>query len=146
MYSIIQPELASLNAALEAKVHRSLGTDLTFSAGTEAKLQMWYYPVEDGELEYFVCRGEDVWSLFAEAAQYISGLPCVADLQAADLRASLATTIEKARKYDMPLDFINPLTASMKRLSENALEDKREQPARMNNPVPPVYDPDDVPF
>ena len=107
---------------------------------------MWYYPVEGGESKYFSRTGEDIPALFAETAQYISGLPCVTDLQAADLRASLATTIEKARKYNMPLDFINPLTASMKRLSENALEDKREQPARMNNPVPPVYDPDDVPF
>ena len=125
MYADIQRELASLHAALTAKVYRVLGVDLTFSHGAEAKLQMWYYPVEGSESRYYYLRGEDISALYAEAAQYISALPCVADLQAEDLRESLATTIEKARKYDMPLDFINPLTASMKRLSENALEDKR---------------------
>ena len=66
MYADIQRELASLHAALTAKVHRVLGVDLTFSHGTCAKVQLWYYPVEGSESKYFSRTGEDILALFRE--------------------------------------------------------------------------------
>ena len=53
---------------------------------------------------------------------FIDDLPPTAELARRDVVASLGKLIDQAREADIPVEFLNPLEASMKALSENVLE------------------------
>lgn len=59
-----------------------------------------------------------VWS-------YWANLKAVKELERDDFLNRLGQLIDEARRVDIPLDFINPLTEAMARLSENVLEHHR---------------------
>lgn len=57
------------------------------------------------------------------ADNLISGLPTPEQARMAEFTAQLAATIELGKANGIDVQFVNPLTEAMKRLSENAITD-----------------------
>ena len=71
----------------------------------------------------------DTWlsDTFAEAAEWIRSIPTKAERDHNDFIRSVGRLIDKGREVGIDVNFLNPLTDMMMRLSENILEDKRGQ-------------------
>jgi len=72
-------------------------------------------------LAYSNINAGDVDALFAAAWDWVNDLPSPEEKLRADAVKAVANAIEACNRADMPLDFINPLTEMMTRLSENAI-------------------------
>lgn len=57
-----------------------------------------------------------------EMIDFVEGLPTPAEKQKQRIHEQLLELIDAARQADMPVDFLNPLTAMAERLASNALE------------------------
>ncbi len=66
-------------------------------------------------------KGGSPEEVFAKAWEYINGLPSVAEIQLAEFQGDLAKLIDKGRDFNIPLDVVNPLIATSKKLAENAI-------------------------
>jgi len=63
--------------------------------------------------------------LIAKARKFIAELPTAEETKFREFMGALGNVIDLGRKNGIEVDFINPLTETMKRLSENALTDQR---------------------
>lgn len=70
-------------------------------------------------------RGDNLTTVFAEARTVIAALPSPEQARHDAFVKLLATTIETGKRNGIDVDFVNPLIATMKRLSKNALTDQR---------------------
>lgn len=66
-------------------------------------------------------RGEDIAEALQNARDIIEAIPPKADRDKAEFTRLLANVIDKGRSIGIEVDYLNPLTETMKRLSENAL-------------------------
>lgn len=87
----------------------------------------WHKPnsVRDWETENEYLRGDNPSKLIARARKFIAELPTAEEAKFNEVIGALGNVIELGRKNGIEVDFINPLTETMKRLSENALTDQR---------------------
>lgn len=71
----------------------------------------------------------DMWlsAKFEEALEWITQIPSKAERDHNDFVRSVGRLIDKGREVGIDVNFLNPLTDMMMRLSENILEDKRGQ-------------------
>ena len=65
--------------------------------------------------------GENITEAMIEAKEILEAIPPKADRDKAEFTRLLANAIDKGRSIGIEVDFLNPLTETMKRLSENAL-------------------------
>ena len=63
--------------------------------------------------------------VLAKAAEFIANLPSKSDMAKADFQKDLAKLIDKGSEIGIEVEFMNPLTAAMKALSENIITDQR---------------------
>ncbi|MDH7787692.1 hypothetical protein QBD01_003719 [Ochrobactrum sp. 19YEA23] len=70
-------------------------------------------------------RGADTYDLVDQARKFIASLPTAEETKFREFMGALGNVIDLARKNGIEVEFINPLTETMKRLSENALTDQR---------------------
>lgn len=66
-------------------------------------------------------RGETVAEALENAKEILEAIPPKADRDKAEFARLLANAIDKGRSIGVEVEFLNPLTETMKRLSENAL-------------------------
>ena len=66
-------------------------------------------------------RGETVAEALENAKEILEAIPPKADRDKAEFARLLANAIDKGRAIGVEVEFLNPLTEAMKRLSENAL-------------------------
>lgn len=66
-------------------------------------------------------RGETVAEALENAKEILEAIPLKADRDKAEFARLLANAIDKGRAIGVEVEFLNPLTETMKRLSENAL-------------------------
>lgn len=66
-------------------------------------------------------RGETVAEALENAKEILEAIPPKADRDKAEFARLLANAIDKGRAIGVEVEFLNPLTETMKRLSENAL-------------------------
>lgn len=87
----------------------------------------WHKPnsVRDWDTEKEYMRGDNVSKLIARARKFIAELPTAEETKFREFMGALGNVIDLGRKNGIEVDFINPLTETMKRLSENALTDQR---------------------
>lgn len=68
-----------------------------------------------------IIRDTDIGQAITDAFALIEGLPSPEETKRQQFMASLAKVIDLGRENGIEVDFLNPLTETMKRLSENAL-------------------------
>ena len=59
--------------------------------------------------------------VFAKAWAALNSLPSLAEQQLAEFQRGLGKLIDMGRDYNIPLDLVNPLIATSKKLAENAI-------------------------
>lgn len=71
--------------------------------------------------KYEFLRGETIEEAIDEGRKFIASIPPKAERDHAEFARMLADAIDKGRDIGIEVDFLNPLTETMKRLSENIL-------------------------
>jgi hypothetical protein len=125
-------EIMNASIALEEKVSEKgyympqvtsyinwIGYDLTVNleyrtaAGEPNKNQFFHEGVDEG-----------FGILFARANAFADGLPSIQDAKRNDFIASIGRLIDKGREIGIEVEFMNPLTEMMGKLSTNIIEHK----------------------
>ncbi|WP_079212969.1 hypothetical protein [Brucella pituitosa] len=81
--------------------------------------------VRDWDTEGEYLHGDTPAGLVDRARKFIAALPTAEETKFREFMGALGNAIDLGRKNGIEVDFINPLTETMKRLSENALTDQR---------------------
>jgi len=125
----IQQAVNELQKALAAKGKHGADADFRIEAHADhvATLE-WRKPnaIHTYDKEYEWIRGNNPDELITKARQFIYDLPSAEETKFREFMGALGNVIELGRTNGIDVDFINPLTETMKRLSENALTDLRE--------------------
>ena len=103
MALMVKKGLAHPEAMFKIKAHR------------ESSVILFWKPPTDGQ------SGVEVYRTFAEAFAAVSEMPDKAQRDREAFLAKLGATIEFGRSINIETDFVNPLVATMKRLSENVI-------------------------
>ena len=80
-----------------------------------------------GSKVYTIVKGVGVQEKIDNADAIIAGLPSIEEARMAEFTNLLAQTIEMGKAHGIDVQFVNPLTEAMKRLSENALTHQPER-------------------
>lgn len=117
-----------LQAALAAKGKSSSTAEFSIEANVEFCLALRWRKanaIHSYDMEYEFIRGANVARLIEKARKFISALPSAEETKFREFMGALGNVIDLGRKNGIEVEFINPLTETMKRLSENALTDQR---------------------
>jgi len=123
----IPQELIKLHAAQNEKIGKQClepGFRIMPKDQDAFIITLWDCPNGDFQGGLNRIKGNTPEEVFAKAWEYINGLPSVAEIQLAEFQGDLAKLIDKGRDYNIPLDYVNPLIATSKKLAENAIEHK----------------------
>ena len=77
------------------------------------------------DIHYEKIEGAEPEGLFAQAATFIAALPSAKEARHREFMGALGRVIDLGKSSDIDVAFLNPLVATMKQLSENALTDQR---------------------
>jgi len=86
-----------------------------------------------GQSEFL--RGDTIEEAIKKADEYVAELPSVEEARMRDFTHALGRLIDQGREIGVEVDYINPLTKMMEKLSENCLTDQRPK-----NPEPVELD------
>lgn len=120
IYAGINP----LPAMLTAKGRAQPNAELHIKANAELQIQMTWkklFGEQDWEREYAFCNGKTFEDALAEAHKKIADLPHKTDAELSNFMGKLGRLIDQGKEVGIPVDYMNPLLDSMKRLSENAI-------------------------
>ena len=117
----IQTAVNTLLADMVARGLRSPQCYAWFKA--EADPQIYLHWDEDGcpHGRTEIGRGDTIAEALENASEILEAIQPKEDRDRAEFTRLLANVIDKGRTIGIDVDFLNPLTETMKRLSENAL-------------------------
>ncbi|MGN6768516.1 MAG: hypothetical protein ACTHJQ_01515 [Rhizobiaceae bacterium] len=126
---IAQKRVNDLAAAMVAKGMREPTASLDIRANEEPSVYLrWKNGIGRdrifGDDSFEFIRG-DVEAALDKAAAYIAKQPDAEQAKLQDFLSALGSVIDIGKKHGIDADYLNPLVASMKKLSENALTDQR---------------------
>lgn len=126
---LAQKRVNDLAAAMVAKGMRAPHAQLDISANEEPKVYLkWKSGIDRGQMfgndKYEFIRGDFAIAL-DKAAEFIAKQPDAATAKLQDFMTALGGVIDIGRQHGIEADYLNPLVASMKKLSENVITDKR---------------------
>lgn len=117
----IQQKMNDLSSAMLAKGLRNPDPQVMIGAHVAPVVYMhWGGWGEPDERTEFI-RDPDIEQAITDAFALIASLPSPEEAKRQQFMASLAKVIDLGRENGIEVDFLNPLTETMKRLSENAL-------------------------
>jgi hypothetical protein len=125
----IQKRIDKMPAAMSAKGLYLPEAEFVLNANGNCRVALrWYKSAEDKEYyrssaEWF--RGGSIADQLDAADQFIAGLPSKQETQFREFMGALGNVIDLGKSNGIEVEFLNPLTETMKRLSENALTDQR---------------------
>lgn len=97
---------------------------LNYSVYTEANVSLKFYALDEYQSRGFsAVTIADLPEALTEAWTYVRGLKSAADLRKYAFMKRFSDVIAEARELDLPVDWVSPLEESMRKLSENILED-----------------------
>ncbi|MDE2106915.1 MAG: hypothetical protein KGL39_57405 [Patescibacteria group bacterium] len=124
----IQKRVDQLAAAMVAKGMREPSAQIWLTSHEEPQIYLKWkvgiareYP-DDRRYKFF---SGDVADAIGEAQEFIASQPGLEEAKRQDFMAALGAVIDLGNKHNIDVDFLNPLTATMKRLSENVITDQR---------------------
>ena len=91
----------------------TLNIEYRTEAGEYAKNQFFHENAEDG-----------IGSLLARGFAFVDGLPSIQEAKRNDFIASIGRLIDQGRAIGIEVEFMNPLTEMMGKLSTNIIEHK----------------------
>lgn len=87
----------------------------------------WAKPGERWADQLHKAAGDTIPDQITAARAWIADLPAPEERATREFQAALGKLIDMGRENGIAVDFLNPLTAMAKRLSENAITDQRGQ-------------------
>ena len=90
---------------------RELTANISYKAGSEVQYKFIHLEALDG-----------FESVISDTEDYINGLKSVAEIQRDAFVASVGRLIDQGREIGVEMEFLNPLTTMMDKLSSNILE------------------------
>lgn len=126
---IAQKRVNDLSDAMVAKGMRQPSATLTLNSNAVPDVYLkWKAGIDTGRLfdsdKYEFIRG-DVAEALDKAAAFIAKQPDAEQAKLQDFMAALGSVIDIGRKHNIEVEFLNPLVATMKTLSENVITDQR---------------------
>lgn len=125
----IQEEMDNLSRAMSAKGLRAPRAQVHIEANVApcVFIRWGRYGEPDDNAE--VIRNPDIRQAIEDAFTLIASLPNAEDRKRDEFLTALGRVIDLGRENGIEVDFINPLTATMKRLSENVITHQRSADA-----------------
>lgn len=129
MYSnIIQKRVNALVQIMMAKGMREPHAQVDIRANQEPQIFLrWKAGINRGLLgddRYQFFEG-DIGAALSDAAAFVAEQPEIEEQKLNDFMAALGSVIDLGRQHGIDAEYLNPLTASMKKLSENVITDQR---------------------
>nr|WP_278521307.1 hypothetical protein [Brucella anthropi] len=125
----VQLEVNRLQVAMAAKGKSR--SDVLFSVRSHEEYRISLHWLKhdprhphDTECEVFLGRNPE--EVISDARQFIADFPSAEETKFREFMGALGRVIDLGRNNGIDVDFINPLTETMKRLSKNALTDQRK--------------------
>ncbi|MEQ8450617.1 MAG: hypothetical protein RIB97_13110 [Nitratireductor sp.] len=126
--NIIQKRVNDLVSAMMAKGMREPHAQVDIRANQEPHVFIrWKSGINRGVLgddKYQFFEG-DIGAGLSEASAFVAEQPEPKQQKLNDFMAALGSVIDLGRKHGIDAEYLNPLTASMKKLSENVITDQR---------------------
>lgn len=124
----IQKRVNALTAAMTAKGMRQPRAEVHIKANEEPAIYLTYKRglgrTSFGSEEWKFFYG-DLRQGFKDASDYIAKQPDPEQAKLNDFMAALGSVIDIGKTHNIEVEFLNPLVATMKRLSENVITDQR---------------------
>ena len=123
-YTVIQEHVNRLSDAMIAKGLRQPSVKFYLESHMEMNLYLVWVPAkkkpfESDKYEFF--KGGTPGELFAKATDFIAALPTAEEAKFNEFMGALGGVIDLGKENGIEVEFLNPLVATMKQLSENAL-------------------------
>ena len=126
---IIQKRIDDLSAAMIAKGMREPHAQVDIRANEQPQIYLrWkrgFGRDSYGRAEQYKFFVGDISTVFDDASAFVADQPDAEQAKLHDFMAALGSVIDIGRENGIDADFLNPLVASMKKLSENAITDRR---------------------
>lgn len=119
--AVIQEKMDDLSRAMLAKGLRNPSPQVHIEAHVAPCILLRWGEYGQPDYRFEVLRDPDIAQVITDAFDLIDGLPSAEEAKRQQFMSSLAKVIDLGRENGIEVDFINPLTETMKRLSENAL-------------------------
>jgi hypothetical protein len=126
----IQKRVNALSKEMLSKGLREPVAVLRFECNTDIDVYLRWKDVTKPESayssgEFKAFGGSTPEQALSSAAEFINGLPSADEARMKQFMGALANVIELGRGNGVDVEFLNPLQATMKKLSENILTDQR---------------------
>lgn len=130
-YTVIQEQIDRLSDAMIAKGLRKPRAEFELRSHSEPHVLLAYEPYKKspyGYDKYEWFRGGAVGEIIAKAAAFIEAQPSLEETKFNEFMGALGGVIDLGKENGIEVEHLNPLMATMKKLSENALTDQRASP------------------
>lgn len=122
----VQKRLDAMPAAMSAKGMKSPRADFTIRANEPPQGHIaWPKKGRFTGDEYKFFSADTAAEILDAMAIFIAALPAPEETRMKEFMSALSDVIELGRTNGIDVEFINPLTEAMKRLSSNILTDQR---------------------
>lgn len=130
-YTVIQEQIDRLSDAMIAKGLRKPRAEFDLKSHSEPHVLLAYEPYKKnpyGSDKYEWFRGGTVGEILAKASAFIEAQPSLEETKFNEFMGALGGVIDLGKENGIEVEHLNPLMATMKKLSENALTDQRVSP------------------
>lgn len=124
----IQSRVDALSKAMLAKGLSQPSAQFHIESGREPCVMLkWYKATKDwsGSTKYEWLRADTAAKVLDAADAFVAGLPSADETKFREFMSALGGVIDLGKTNGIEVEFLNPLVATMKKLSENALTDQR---------------------
>ncbi|GAA4108607.1 hypothetical protein J1C56_01820 [Aminobacter anthyllidis] len=124
--NVIQKRLNALAKAMMAKGLRNPDAKFNLRANVEPQVYLTWDNIKvkyNNHYEFF--NDADITAMLAKADAFVASLPSPDEARMNEFMTALGSVIDLGRENNIEVEFVNPLIATMKRLSENVLTDQR---------------------
>jgi hypothetical protein len=127
-FTVIQEQINRLSDAMIAKGLRQPTAHFSIKSHEEPHIYITWErakksPYGSNEFQFF--KGGTIGEILAKAFAYVDGLPSADEAKFKEFMGALGGVIDLGKENGIEVEFLNPLVATMKQLSENALTDQR---------------------
>lgn len=123
-YTVIQEQMDRLSDAMIAKGLRKPRASFELQSHCEPHVLLVYEPYKKGpygsdKYEWF--RGGTVGEIIAKASAFIEAFPSLEETKFREFMGALGAVVDLGKENGIEVETLNPLVATMKKLSKNAL-------------------------
>ena len=123
---IAQKRVDDLAAAMLAKGMRQPRSQLMLKSNEQPGVYMeWADDRRQFGTAYEYFKGDSIENAFDKASAFIAARPTAEQARLDEFMGALGKVIDLGRQNGIEADYLNPLVASMKKLSENIITDQR---------------------